>query len=108
MIKAVSDKIIVQMMKAEKTAGGLILPEGASEPQAYGKVLSVGEEVENITEGDFLVFFPRAGMDCLIDKDLLKVLKYEEVYGILQDETIKKSLVEITIGRKEESRIVTV
>lgn len=86
MIKAVSDKIIVEFLKREITSGGIIAPENALvDPQGYGKVLSIGEEVQIIKEGDFIVFHPRAGMDMVLDTKILKVLKYEEIYGTIED-----------------------
>lgn len=86
MIKAVSDKIIVEFMKREITTGGIIAPENALvDPQGYGKVISVGEEVNVIKEGDFLVFHPRAGQDMVFDSKIFKVLMYNEVYGTIED-----------------------
>lgn len=86
MVKAVSDKIVVEFLKREITTGGIIAPENALvDPQGYGKVLSVGEEVTLIKEGDFVVFHPHAGMDMVFDKKIFKVLKYDELYGIIED-----------------------
>ena len=110
MIKAVADKIVVELMRATKTKGGLVLPESAAEPQAYGKVLSVGEDVfEKVKEGDMLIFHPRAGMDLLLNEQIFKVLKYEELYGFLQDEGIEETLEVIKMGKgnEKESKIVT-
>ena len=108
MIQAVADKIIVKLMRVSKTQGGLLLPETASDPQGYGEVMTVGEfvtENTDIKEGDFLVFHPRAGMDMLMDSYVLKVLKYEELYGILTDDKIKETLDTITVG--EPSKLVS-
>jgi co-chaperonin GroES (HSP10) len=105
MIKAVADKIIVQFMRATKTKGGLILPDTVTDPQGYGKVLSVGEDVNNVEVGEFLVFHPRAGMDMLINKQILKVLKYDELYGKLEDQEIKDSLSPLTVGNPEQKLV---
>jgi len=105
MIKAVADKIIVQFMRATKTKGGLILPDTVTDPQGYGKVLSVGEDVKNVEVDEFLVFHPRAGMDMLINKQILKVLKYDELYGKLEDQEIKDSLSPLTVGNPEEKLV---
>ena len=96
-------------MKAGKTRGGLILPDNVSEPQSYGRVLTAGElilEGTPIKEGNTLIFHPRAGMDMLMEGRLLKVLKYDELYGILTSDEIKENLTPITVGG--ESKIVTV
>jgi co-chaperonin GroES (HSP10) len=92
-------------MRASKTKGGLLLPDTVKDPQGYGRVISVGEivsEATDIKEGDFLVYHPMAGMDMLMDKRILKVLKYEELYGILQDDSIKESLDVMQIGANSE------
>ena len=103
MIQAVGDKIIVEEMKRTRTEGGIIIPESAVDPQSYGLVISVGEEVKNIEAGNIIVFHQRGGQASLIGKKLLRILKYEEVYGILNDEDTVNSLVELEIsGMSEE------
>ena len=44
MIRAVEDKIVTLLMRRTKSTGGIILPDTTQEPQAYGKVISVGEK----------------------------------------------------------------
>jgi len=81
----------------------------AQDPQGYGKVLSLGEEVANkrMNVGDILVFHTRAGMDMIRGKVVLKCLKYEEVYGILEDEDLAKRLEPLEFkGKTEGSQIV--
>jgi co-chaperonin GroES (HSP10) len=91
-------------MRATKTKGGLYLPDQVTDPQGYGEVLSLGEEVsEKIEIGAYLVFHPRAGMDMLMDGKILKVLKYDEVYGILTDQEIKSSLKPLNVGKSAET-----
>jgi len=106
MIQAVADKILVEELRATKTKGGLHLPDNTSQPQSYGKVVSYGENVQNIKVGDVLVYHPRAGMDLLVDKKLLKVLKYEELYGILESEEIKKTLEAVMFGGHTEGQSI--
>lgn len=111
MIKALSDKIIVEFLKREITKGGIIVPEQAIiDPQGYGKVLSVGEEVTTIKVGDFIVCHPMGGMDMVFDKKIFKVLKYEEIYGILEDKEITDQFEPLRLVVKpkvEEASIIT-
>lgn len=100
MIKAVSDKIFVSILKREKTAGGIVLPTTAVDPQSYGKVLSVGEDVKHVSVGNCLVFHNRGGMDIAINNKLYKILKEDEVYGILTDEALITTLGETELERK--------
>ena len=96
-------------MKATVTKSGLLLPDNTAEPQSYGRILTLGEDVvDTISVGTCLVFHPHAGMDMLMDKRVLKVLKYDELYGILDDKEIEEGLEVIVIGAPTaESRIVS-
>lgn len=86
-VKAIKDKIVVEVLKQdEKTEGGIIIPATAErDPQGYGRVLSVGEEVPTIKEGDIILFAKFGGQAILIDGRVMKVLGYPEVYGILEE-----------------------
>ena len=107
MINALKDKIIVEFLKTTKTETGLIIPDSAKDPQGFGRVLSVGEEVKNIKEGDVLVFHMMAGMDLILNKTVQKCLKAEEVYGILDDEDLVSRLEPLVFEAKsEKSKIV--
>ena len=52
-------------MRRAQTAGGIVIPSNIPDPQAYGRVMSVGELIppEIIKEGDILVMHINAGMD---------------------------------------------
>lgn len=103
MIKAVADKIVVQLMKKNVTKGGIVVPENAmTEPQAYGKVYSVGEDIETITTKDTLCFHPSAGMDMVFGTLIYKVLKYEEIYGIVEDQEAIGQLEALDLSRRAE------
>lgn len=109
MIEAIGDKVIVQVLKRTRSKGGLILPETAQDPQAYGKVLSVGPDAgDSIKEGDILVMHLRGGMDVVMDKFLLKVLKADEIYGHLKNKDILDALDDFVLEPpKEQSTIVS-
>ena len=87
---AVNDKVIVKvLLEDDKTEGGIIVPEiaqGNLKPQGYGEVTSIGELVKEIKVGDTIMFNKHGGMDIILDRNICKVLKYDEIYGI----TIKK------------------
>lgn len=108
MIKAIKDKVVAILMTRTKTASGIIIPDTVQEPQAFCKVLSVGEEVTIIKEGEVIVSHVRGGMDVVIDKEIIKILKEDEIYGILTDEVTLESLEEIELtASKEKSSIVS-
>lgn len=97
------------LLKREKTSSGLIIPDAVQEPQAFCRVISVGQDVTYVKEGQIIVCHMRGGMDTIIDKQVLKVLKEEEIYGELTDEATIESLTEFELKAstpKQPSRIV--
>jgi len=87
-VQAVMDKIVVDILEVEKTtSGGLIIPDTAeNEPQLRGRVISVGEDINSIEPGDVILCAKFGGQDIVIDRRVMKVLAYGEVYGILKEE----------------------
>jgi len=88
--KAIYDKVLVKVLKEdEKTVGGLFVPESAKsnlKPQIFAEVLSVGELVNEIKEGDVIMCNKHGGMDIILERHLCKVLKCEEIYGVMPKE----------------------
>lgn len=85
---AINDHVVVQEMKKEErlSKGGLVIPQTAiEEPQKFGKVLSVGEKVTSVREGDIVVFAKFGGQAFVVDNEYLIVLKEPEIYCILRD-----------------------
>ena len=98
-IIAIDDKIVVKQMIKNVTKGGLIIPGQAKmEPQVYGRVVSVGENVKQIMEGDLIMFHPKGGMAVVMENSILSVVKYDEVYAIVRDKEIEDQLMEAKIG----------
>ena len=106
--------IVVRLLRRGQTAGGIVLPGNAADPQGYGEVLSVGPEVptwkdqpeKNIKEGEKIVFHVRAGMDMIMEKEILRTLKYDEVYGILTSEEFIDNLEEMTLSAPKETPLI--
>jgi len=88
-IQAVKDKIVAIIIREEKTKGTIIIPETVNkDPQGYGEVISVGEEIEEIgriKKGDIVLFHKHGGQDIILDGKIIKVLSYNELYGILKE-----------------------
>lgn len=87
---ALNDHIIVELLQEieEISEGGIVIPQTVvSKPQGYGKVVSLGSQVSApVVIGDTVIFHRNAGMDIMIGKTILKVLKQPEVYAKLFDE----------------------
>ena len=103
MIKAVGDKIILLLMRRTISSGGIFIPNNIPDPQAYGKVMSIGEFLVEmpLKVGDIVVMHLNAGMDMVMEKNLMRTVKYEEIYGILEDKELIKNLEEMVIGTEE-------
>ena len=98
LVKAIGDKIVVQELSRSQTKGGIVIPnESKVEPQSYGKVLSVGEDVSTIHIDDTVMFHPSGGMAIVIDDHVCRVLMYKEVYAIIKEGT--DGLTPVKIGR---------
>lgn len=95
-----------------KTSGGIVIPDTAViDPQAYGRVISVGSEVQSldVAEGDVLTFHIRGGMAAVFKKQAFRIIKYDEVYGKITDSEIIDELDIIKVGiakEKVESPII--
>lgn len=84
---AIGENVVVEVMKKnDKTEGGIIIPDNAN-PESFlrGKVISVGNLIEDIKKNDILAFNGHGGQDMLSNKKVYKVLKYGEVYCIIKD-----------------------
>jgi len=111
MIRAIEDKILVEILRRNVSAGGIIMPEGAQDPQTYGRVMSIGLDAadKGFKVGDILVCHVRGGMDSIIGYKLLKILKLDEVYGVLEDQETLDALEEIQLQPEkaaEKSKII--
>lgn len=80
-----------------------MLPVNSHDPQSYGRVLSIGEDVpkgdspKHIKEGDVIMMHPQGAMAITMENSILAVVKYPEVYGIIRNEEFTKNLEEMVI-----------
>ena len=91
-IKGVTDKIILRIIKDSMTKGGIHIPDAVKlNPQTTGKVMSKGCETgDEIKVGDIVICHNHAGMDIVIDGEIMKVVIESEVYAILTEYDLKK------------------
>lgn len=84
-IEALNDHVVVELIESieETSDGGIIIPQSiVNRPQRYGKVISVGPNVEQpIKNDDLLIFAKHGGQDIMLNNIVLKVLKLSEIYG---------------------------
>lgn len=87
-IQAINNHVVAEEIAniENVTEGGIVIPSNVKmEPQKYGKVLSIGEEVKNVSVGDIIVFHQSGGQTIMINGTIQKVLKNDEIYGIIRD-----------------------
>ena len=94
-IRPLYDRIVVKRIDtdAEKTSGGLFIPDSAKEKPQSGEVISVGKGKSNdegkvfpldVKAGDTILFGKYSGTEIKLDgKDFL-IMREEEVLGILK------------------------
>lgn len=87
------DRVLVRRVEADtKTAGGIIIPDTASEKPMEGEIVAVGSGHVNdngdvrpldVKEGDNVIFSKWAGTEVTIDGEELMVMKESDIIGIV-------------------------
>jgi len=87
------DRVLVRRVEADtKTAGGLIIPDSASEKPMEGEIVATGNGHVNdngdvrpldVKEGDNVIFSKWAGTEVTIDGEDLMVMKESDIIGII-------------------------
>ena len=63
-IEPLASMVLVEIEQAaEQTTSGLLLPEEAREKMTVGTVVAVGPVVENVAEGDRVIYRKYGGME---------------------------------------------
>jgi chaperonin GroES len=93
-IRPLHDRIIVKRLEEERTtAGGIVIPDSATEKPMRGEVLAVGlgKVLDNgevralqVKVGDKVLFGKYAGTEVKIDGDEIVVMREEDVMGVIE------------------------
>jgi chaperonin GroES len=91
--RPLKDNVVVQVLEAaEKTKGGLFLPDAAQEKPQEGKVISVGtgrrlkggELVKpSVKKGDKILFSKYSGNEVKIDNEDYLIISEKDILAIL-------------------------
>ncbi len=103
-IRPLYDRIVVKRLdnEAEKTSGGLFIPDSAKEKPQEGEVMSVGKGKRledgkvvplDVAPGDRILFGKYSGSEIKLDGDEFLIMREDEVLGILveQPKSAKKA-----------------
>ena len=92
-VTPIGDKVVVRRLDAaEKTPGGILLPDAAQQKPQEGRVLSVGDgrliaggkrAPNQVREGDKVVFLTYAGTEVSVDGDDLLILREDDILAVI-------------------------
>ena len=93
-VKPLKDRILVQRVaEAEKTKGGIIIPDSAKERPLEGKVIAVGAGKRlddgtliklDVKEGDRILFGKYGGTEIKVDGQEHIILSEDEILGVIE------------------------
>jgi len=93
-IRPLHDRVIVRRMEEERTtAGGIVIPDSATEKPVQGEIVAVGNgkildngEVRalEVKAGDKVLFGKYAGNEVKIDGEELLVMREEDIMGVIE------------------------
>ncbi|MDG2088471.1 MAG: co-chaperone GroES [Arenicellaceae bacterium] len=93
-IRPLHDRIMVRRLDEEKTtAGGIVIPDSASEKPSQGEVVAVGKgkllddgkvQALDVKAGDTVLFGKYSGTEVKVDGEELLVMREDDVMGIVE------------------------
>ena len=94
MIRPLQDRVVVRRTEEEtKSAGGIVIPDSATEKPSQGEVVAVGPgkksesgEVQpvDLKVGDKILFGQYAGSTVKLDGEELLIMSESEVFGVIE------------------------
>lgn len=93
-IKPLHDRVIIKRLdeSADKTAGGLFIPDSAKEKPQEGEVIAVGagkvredgsRQTLDVKEGDRVLFGKYSGSEIKLDGEEFLIMREDEILGII-------------------------
>jgi chaperonin GroES len=94
-IRPLHDRVIVKRMEEERTsAGGIVIPDSATEKPIKGEVLSVGngkildsgeQRALDVKAGDMVLFGKYSGTEVKVDGEELLVMREDDIMAVIED-----------------------
>ena len=94
-LRPLHDRVIVKRVEEERlSAGGIVIPDSATEKPIRGEVLAVGNGkiLENgekraldIKAGDTVLFGKYSGTEVKVDGEELLVMREEDIMAVIED-----------------------
>ena len=93
-IRPLSDRVVVRRLEEEtKSAGGIVIPDSATEKPSQGEVLAVGpgKKLDNgsvqtvdLKAGDKILVGQYAGSTVKVEDEELLIMNESEVFGVVE------------------------
>lgn len=93
-IRPLHDRVVIQRMEEERTsAGGIVIPDTATEKPIRGKIISVGagKLLENgqirplaVKTGDQVLFGKYAGTEVKMDGSDYVIMREDDIMGVIE------------------------
>lgn len=87
-IRPLGVKILVQENNAEKqTKSGILLPASMAsmKKEIFGTAISVGRNVEEVIEGDTVIYLRDTGIETEIDGNKYHFVREDEILGVVEN-----------------------
>lgn len=91
-IRPLGDRVVVKVVKEEKTAGGLVLPDTAQEKPQTGEVVAVGPgKVQDngqrlpmdVSVGEKVLFAKYSGTEVKLEGETYLLLAEKDILGVV-------------------------
>ena len=93
-IRPLHDRVVVSRLEEEKTsAGGIVLPDSATEKPSKGKIVAVGNgkitdsgdlRALDVKVGDLVLFGKYSGTEVKVDGDELLVMREDDIMAVIE------------------------
>jgi chaperonin GroES len=93
-LRPLHDRVIVRRMEEERTsAGGIVIPDSATEKPSKGEILAIGNgtildngdtRALDVKVGDTVLFGKYSGTEVKVDGEELLVMKEEDIMAIIE------------------------
>jgi chaperonin GroES len=93
-IRPLHDRVVVRRMEEErKTAGGIVIPDSATEKPMRGEVIAIGagKVLDNgelralaVKAGDIVLFGKYSGTEVKVDGQELVVMREDDIMGVIE------------------------
>ncbi len=93
-IRPLHDRVLVRRMEEErKSAGGIIIPDNATEKPNQGEIIAAGNgritdsgdvRAMDVKVGDKVLFGQYAGTEVKVDSETLLMMKEEDILAVIE------------------------